>query len=183
MSDDQAYAASAHIGKEGDMTTPLLDILTKGYDLPDGYDRLLLKATSPDLRTRDNFRWPTKGLVKVPKPKGGFTNNPCPQFAGDGLSLAKTAEGMAAGGYSPTTVLVVAVKNTDVIAEDIIKAKVSKCLVVDLIDGLGILRTRGTGANLAGADLNVADLAGANANAYTVWPDKFNPKKAGVVIR
>jgi len=185
------------------VTTPLLDIFTQGFEVPDGYDRLLLKATRPDLRTRDDYRWPIKGLVKVPKPKGGFKVNPCPEFSGDGLSLAKTAEGMAAGGYSPSTVLIVAVKNADVIAEDDIKAKVSRCFVVDIVDGLRILGTRGAradltranlteadlgGANLNGAyltraDLTEADLGGATATKYTVWPKGFNHKKARVVTR
>jgi hypothetical protein len=209
---------------KGQPYKPLLDIFTAGYKVPRGYDRLLLKATRPDLRTRNGLRWKMSGRVESPEPADGLkpTGDVCPQFVGDGLSLAKTAVGMAQGDYSPTTVLVVAVRKSDVIAEDDEKVKVRGCLVLDLIDGLAVVRTKCAGADLNGAnlygadlygaDLNRANLYGANlygadlyganlnranlgrANLYganlnrayadrtTVWPDKYDPKKAGVIV-
>ena len=39
------------------------------------------------------------------------------------------------------------------------------------------------GANLRGANLWGADLGDASANRLTVWPDGFDPKAAGVIVR
>ncbi len=42
---------------------PLLDVFTDAYgaELP-AFDHYGLKATRPDLRTRNGFRWPTSGM-------------------------------------------------------------------------------------------------------------------------
>ena len=39
------------------------------------------------------------------------------------------------------------------------------------------------GANLGAANLRAADLWDASANRLTVWPDGFDPKAAGVIVR
>src|SRR3990167_2057864 len=173
------------------MTRPLWDIFTEGHETPEG-TRLFLKATRPDLRTRNGFRWPIQGRVESPPPeKSRRTTDPCPQFPGDGLSVAKTAKGMAQGGYSPSTVLIVAVTAAEILAEDAEKAKITGGLVLDLVDGLRIIREHGTGANLRGAGLGGAALGGASlrgaslrgaaADRWTVWPEGFDSKAAGVI--
>src|SRR3990167_8379202 len=119
------------------MTRPLLDIPPEAHEPPEG-PRLFLKATHPDLRTRHGFRWPAQGRVESPPPQDGQqrTTDSCPQFPGDGLSVAKTAEGMARAGYSPSTVLIVAVTAAEILAEDAEKAKITGGLVLALVDGL-----------------------------------------------
>lgn len=160
---------------------PLLDLFTEGHRLPRGYDRLLLKATRPDLRTKNGFRWKMRGRVESPEPGGGRerTTGVCPRFPGDGLSLAKTALGMAQGDYSPSTVLIVAVRESDVLAEDEHKVRVLGGFVVDLTDGLALIRTNGErlhlqdanlqSANLRGAYLQDADLQDADLQDVILW--------------
>lgn len=108
------------------------------------------------------------------------------------MSVAFTAAGMAQGGYSPSTVLLVAWNNSDELARDPDKAKVRRCKVVGLVDGKQTLKTSGagahltrayltgaylTGANLTRADLTGAHLTGAKISYTTVLPEGFNKKR------
>ena len=106
----------------------------------------------------------------------------CPQNPGDGLSVAKTVAGMTAGGYSPSTILIVGFNR--IVAEDADKWKVVEAKTLAVVDGIALIRMFGFGAdlsggaiplpgrtsagrdlggaNLGGADLTGADLGGAD---------------------
>ncbi len=189
------------------------------------------RSVHPDLRSSHGYRWPWPGNEAVPPLPAGteFTQgDPCPQFAGDGLCLAKTWAGAASGGIPAITCLLVEFDPADVLGEDDDRVRVSRCRVVDVFDAPALIRDgwcaganlrganlgdanlwdadlggadlgganlgdanlRGAdlwGANLRGADLwganlRGADLWGANANAYTRWPDGFDPAARGVTV-
>jgi len=133
--------------------------------------RLALKATNPDLTTRDGFRWAAPpGLTTDPHALPVLSLTVCPQERGDGLSVAKTARGMAQGGYSPATLLIVAVDPADVIAEDKDKMKVVKARSLALVHGLAVIRRYGAGGlDLSGANLWGANLSGANLWGANLW--------------
>ena len=178
-------------------------------------DRWAVKATRPDFTTRGGFQWAFPGgwtddpadgnyyYAETDSPQEwvaasgwshSYTANVCPQGRGDGLSVAKTVRGMAQGGYSPVTVLVVGFNDSDVIAEDADKIKVRRAYTLEVWDGLDLIRRHGNGAdltganlpgadlsraNLTGADLSRADLTGADLtrvrwNEETVWPAGFD---------
>ena len=124
------------------------------------------RAVHPDLRSSRGFRWPWPGNEAVaPLPAGReFTHgDPCPQFEGDGLCLAKTWQGAASGGIPAITCLLVEFDDGDVLGEDDDKLRVSRCRVVDVFDAPALIRDGWcAGANLCGADLCGADLRGAN---------------------
>ena len=128
--------------------------------------RTAWRACHPDLRSSRRFRWPLPGNEAVaPLPDSDeFTRgNPCPQFEGDGLCLAKTWAGAASGGISAITCLLVEFDEADVLVEDADKVRVSRCRVVDVFDAPALVRDGWcAGANLAGAYLTRAYLAGAN---------------------
>jgi hypothetical protein len=133
--------------------------------------RTAWRACHPDLRSSHGYRWPFPGNEAVaPLPDGkAFTRgNPCPEFVGDGLCLAKTWRGAASGSIPAITCLLVEFDDGDVLGEDGDKVRVSRCRVVDVFDGPALIRDdwcRGAdlrGANLRGADLGCADLRGAN---------------------
>jgi len=141
-----------------------LDAVLAAYpvDAPPGA-RLALKATNPDLTTRDGFRWAAPpDMTTDPHALANPTLEVCPQRAGDGLSVAKTAKGMAQGGYSPATLLIVAVDPANIIAEDTDKLKVVQARSLALVDGLAVIRRYGAGLDLTDAILTNADLRGAN---------------------
>lgn len=150
------------------MTTyrPALDaiVAASGHELPKGYDRWFIKSVRPDLRTREGFRWAFPGRVsRVPKAGICYNNTgTCPARAGDGLCVATTYAGMASGGYPARTLLLLAVRSGDVIAEDADKARVSAALTVDVLDGEEYARIHLYGANLTAANLNDAYLTAAN---------------------
>ena len=164
--------------------------------------RTAWRAVHPDLRSSHGYRWPWPGNeATAPLPDGReFTRgDPCPQFVGDGLCLAKTWRGAASGSIPAITCLLVEFDQADVLGEDDDKIRVSRCRVVDVFDGPALIRDgwcrgadlRGAnlwganlwGANLWGADLRYADLGYAFANEFTRWPDGFDPAARGVTIR
>ena len=119
------------------------------------------RSVHPDLRSSRGFRWPFPGNEAVaPLPDGmEFTHgDPCPQFPGDGLCLAKTWRGAASGGIPAITCLLVEFDEADVLVEDDDKLRVTRCRVVDLFDAPALIRD----GWCAGADLGGADLRGAN---------------------
>ena len=157
--------------------------------------RTAWRSVHPDLRSSHGYRWPFPGHDAVaPLPAGAeFTSgDPCPQFVGDGLCLAKTWRGAASGGIPAITCLLVEFDDGDVLGEDDDKVRVSSCRVVDVFDAPALLRDGwGKGAYLSGAylygayltmaDLTGATLYGARADRYTRWPAGFDPKAAGVL--
>ena len=129
---------------------------------PEGH-LLAWRVVHPDGRSRSGFRWPFKGIAKVPA-KGVDRGNmgPCPSAEGDGLCLAKTWGGAALGGIPAITGLAVAYRQEDVLGEDDQKLRVSRCRVLDVLDLLRLLRKgHGSRADLTGAYLTGADLSGA----------------------
>ena len=129
------------------------------------------RAVHPDLRSSRGFRWPWPGNEAVaPLPAGReFTHgDPCPQFEGDGLCLAKTWQGAASGGTPAITCLLVEFDDGDVLGEDDDKLRVSRCRVVDVFDAPALIRDGWCAgadlwdANLRGANLRGANLCGAN---------------------
>jgi Pentapeptide repeats (8 copies) len=88
--------------------------------------------------------------------------DPCPMFPGDGLCLAITWRGAAAGGVPAITGLAVAYKLGDVLGGDADKWRVKRCRVLAVLDLPRLIREGASGANLRGADLHEANLYGAN---------------------
>jgi hypothetical protein len=127
------------------------------------FDRWFCKAVHPDFTTRGGFRWPYPGgwVTDPADTDGAYTDEVCPAGPGDGLSVAKTLFGMAQGGYQPVTVLVVGCDDEHVICEDDDKAKLRTGMVVDVWDGIRLIRQHGRGADLRGAYLTGAYLRGA----------------------
>ena len=133
--------------------------------------RTAWRACHPDLRSSHGYRWPFPGNEAVaPLPDGkAFTRgNPCPEFVGDGLCLAKTWRGAASGSIPAITCLLVEFNDGDVLGEDGDKVRVSRCRVVDVFDGPALIRDdwcRGAdlrGANLRGASLLETKIGDAN---------------------
>ena len=128
--------------------------------------RTAWRACHPDLRSSHGYRWPWPGNeATAPLPDGReFTRgDPCPQFVGDGLCLAKTWRGAASGNIPAITCLLVEFDQSDVLGEDDDKIRVSRCRVVDVFDGPALIRDGWCrGADLRGANLRYADLGGAN---------------------
>jgi len=124
------------------------------------------RSVHPDLRSSHGFRWPFPGGEAVaPLPDGEeFTRgDPCPQFVGDGLCMAKTWKGAASGSIPAITCLLVTYDPADVLGEDDDRLRVSRCRVVEVFDAPGLLRAGfGAGADLSGADLRGANLSRAN---------------------
>ena len=165
------------------------------------------RAVHPDLRSSHGYRWPFPGnQAAAPLPVGReFTRGePCPQFVGDGLCLAKTWAGAASGSIPAITCLLVEFDDADVLGEDDDKVRVSRCRVVDVFDAPALIRdgwctradlygadlTRAdlygadlTRANLSRADLTRADLTRATADRFTRWPAEVDPATRGVVVR
>jgi hypothetical protein len=154
------------------MTTPdiqvssidLLDVITKDRELPEGHDQWAIRTVRPDLRSRNNYRYPFPG--KVAKAAGPFSEgrDECPSHDGDGICAATTWRGMASGGVTASTLLLVAYKEKHVLGGSRSggKLRLQRFLVVDVIDGLDLLRKSGNGAYLRGADLRGANLSYAN---------------------
>ena len=141
--------------------------------------RTAWRSVHPDLRSSRGFRWPLPGNEAVAplQDSDEFTRgNPCPQFVGDGLCLAKTWRGAASGNIPAITCLLVEFDEADVLVEDDDKVRVTRCRVVDLFDAPALIRD----GWCAGANLGGADMGDATANRYTRWPDGFDPAAAGV---
>ena len=151
-----------------------LDVITEGRALPKGYDRWALKSTQPDLTTRYGYRWPFPGKIATASGPFSESTDSCPEWRGDGICVATTYAGMATGGYPAITLLLVAFRTSDVLAERGGKVRVKRCKVVELLDGAKIARADLAGAdlrdaNLRGADLSRADLRDADLD-MSAWP-------------
>jgi hypothetical protein len=134
-----------------------------GFDSPEG-EPLAWKIVRPDGRTRGDFQWPFKGVVRV-LASGIVRDNTagCPVRSGDGLCLARSWRGAASGGIRAVTGLAVSYREADVLGWDHDKLRVSRCRVLGVMDLQRLLREGfGRGANLSGANLSVANLSGAN---------------------
>ena len=151
------------------MRTPdLLDALAGHIDVeaPEGMI-LGWRSIRPDLRSRDEFRWPWPGgWAEAPDDGRDLTTNhpdkACPSETLGGLCLAKTWKGARSGGVPAHIGLVVAYHPDDVLGEDAHKLRVRRCLVLDVVDVCAHIRAgHCTGANLTGADLTGANLGGA----------------------
>lgn len=138
----------------------LMDVLVPRYELPDGYDSWGIKSVRPDLCTRNGFRWPWPGNA-TPVLELDDHDSPCPIRVGDGLCVAKTWAGTAAGGFTARTLLLVAYRKTEARGNSD-KLRVPQAFVVDIIDGEKLIRECGRGAYLRGAYLCGADLCCAN---------------------
>jgi hypothetical protein len=149
----------------------LLDVITKDRELPEGYDQWAIRTVRPDLRSRNNYRYPFPG--KVAKAAGPFSEGrgECPSHDGDGICAATTWRGMASGGVVASTLLLVAYKEKHVLGGSRSggKLRLRRFLVVDVIDGLDLLRKSGKGANLRGANLRGADLSGADLSGANLY--------------
>ena len=116
------------------------------------------RAVHPDLRSKNDFRYPWPGQwAEAPGPILKHTES-CPQETGDGLCVAKTFFGASMGGIRFGTFLLVGVAKRDVLGEDDHKLRVRRMYVADLLDVRNVL----SGANLSGADLSGANLSGAD---------------------
>jgi hypothetical protein len=142
----------------------LLDVITKDRELPEGYDQWAIRTVRPDLRSRNDYRYPFPG--KVAKAAGPFSEgrDECPSHDGDGICAATTWRGMASGGATASTLLLVAYKEKHVLGGSRSggKLRLRRFLVVDVIDGLDLLRKSGKGADLSGANLSYANLSYVN---------------------
>lgn len=144
----------------------LLDVLTAGRELPEGFDTWGIKSTNPDLSTRGGFRWPFPGNI-AEAPDFDFRNtDACPAFPGDGLCVARSWAAMSSGGFPAVTLLLVAYRS-DRARGTADKVRTDRVAVVDLVDGARLVREHGSGADLSGANLygvnlSRADLSGAN---------------------
>ena len=153
------------------MRTPdLLDALAGHIDVeaPEGMI-LGWRSIRPDLRSRDEFRWPWPGgWAEAPDDGRDLTTNhpdkACPSETLGGLCLAKTWKGARSGGVPAHVGLVVAYRPEDVLGEDADKLRVRRCFVLDVVDlsRANLYRADLGGADLSGADLYRANLTGAD---------------------
>lgn len=159
----------------------VLDRLTEGRELPEGCDRWALKATDFAGRTRGGFAWPAEGWVEAPGPIIEDNHTACPDAEGDGLCVALTYSALGSGGHRALVLLLVAVRDADVLGTDGFKLRVHRAYVVERLDGEQVLREHGHGANLFDANLRGADLADADlsgANLYGADLDGANLRGA-----
>jgi len=145
----------------------LLDILTEGRTLPDGYDSWAMRTVHPDFSSSRGYRWPYPGQVAAAPGPILDHRGSCPQrgTVGDGICVATTPAGMASGGIPANAVLLTAYRTADVVGDsEPGKLRLTQCLVVALVwlRRLNLTGADLTRANLAGADLTGANLAGAN---------------------
>ena len=142
----------------------LLDKVTKGRELPDGYDQWAIRAVRPDLMSSHGYRWPFPGNVaETPGPIINHTRA-CPLKKGDGICVATTWDGMAGSSVPARALLLVAYADADVLggSRDGGELRVKRALVVDVIDGERLVREHGNGANLTRANLGGAHLTRAH---------------------
>ena len=158
----------------------LTDALAEGHTLPAGYDTWGWKLVRPDLRTRDGFRWPWPGNAVTEADPDPDPDKLCSR----GLHIALTPAAMRDVRYGPSTVLLLAYRQADVIARAESKVRAGHAYVADVIDLCWLLRANGqqldlAGAYLAGANLDGADLARANLDGARM-PDGWKVQ-AGVL--
>ena len=145
-------------------TVNLLDVLTRGRQLPKGCTHWAVKSVRPDGLTSHGFKWPlAKKLVTAAGPMRPH-KDACPQADGDGLCLAVNWRGMSSGSIPAITLLLIAYNAANVHGTDEAngKMRVSECAVVEVVDGQRLLIEKGFCADLRGADLRGADLRGAD---------------------
>ena len=143
------------------MKVNLLDVLTKGRELPEGCDAWGVRTVRPDGASRHGFIWPlAPGWVEAPGPIDYANGGPCPANVGDGICLAYTWDGMALGGIAARTLLLCAYGESDVLGISLAGeiARLSRVHVAAVIDGERLIREHGRGANLRNADLRGAYL-------------------------
>jgi hypothetical protein len=161
---DQKEATVTDIETPEKTYRPLLDILTEGRTLPDGYDAWGMRTVWPDFTSSRGFRWPFPGNVAEAAGPILDHRDSCPNAEGDGICVALTAAGMASGGIPAGSVLLTAHKTADVIGDsDPGKLRLRAALVVGVIHlgGADLYGAYLRGAYLRGADLYGADLRGA----------------------
>jgi hypothetical protein len=145
----------------------MLEKLTEGRQLPDGWDGWAIRTVRPDLSSSHGYRYPFPGQVaEAPGPINESHYGACPSASGDGLCAAGTWEGMASGGVPARTLLLVAYRRSDVLGGSIDeKLRLRRMLVVDLIDGEALLRSAGSSADLSYANLSYANLSSADLSS------------------
>lgn len=150
------------------MTVRLLDRLTEGMTLPDGYDRWGMKTVDALRHTKNEFAWPTPGGT-VRSWDDVFASHrgvgACPRWKGDGLTIAVTAEAMSSGGLSVHAVLLVAYRQADVRGVGTGKIRTLGDVVVVkewLLKDVNLIDVYLKAGDFAGVDLGWCDLAGAN---------------------
>lgn len=147
----------------------LLSLLTADRDLPPGYDAWAVKSVRPDLTTRKGFRYPWPGRVaKAPGPIDKDNTSTSPFSEGDGICAALTWLGMASGGIPAITLLLVAYRNADVLGDSVDKLRLTRMKIVDVVDGVRLVREHGAGANLTRANLYGANLTRADLNGASL---------------
>ena len=122
--------------------------------------RLAWRVVHPDLRSTHDYRWPLPGQWAESDPGDcAYTEgNPCPQFWGDGLCLARTWRGAASGNIPAITGLICGYREEDVLGRDEYKLRVKRTYVFEIIDISALIRA----GHMAGADMRNADLSGTN---------------------
>src|SRR5678816_4211958 len=100
-------------------TKNLLEVLTAGRELPPECDKWVIRSTKPDITSKHGYQWPFPGNWAL---AGGpiFDTNTtgCPTHPGDGICVATTWAGMAAGGYPARTLLLCAINSADIIGRE-----------------------------------------------------------------
>jgi uncharacterized protein YjbI with pentapeptide repeats len=148
-----------------------LDTLTEGKTLPEGTDTWAVRSTHPDLRSRNGYRWPASGWAEAPGPIFADNVSGYPNEVGDGICVATSWEGMASSNISATTLLLCAFSTVDVLGCAINgTVRVRRAYVVDIVDGVRLVRESGAGAylysaNLPGVNLFDTRLIGVNLNS------------------
>lgn len=151
---------------------PFLDLLTEGHTLPAGFDTWGYKLVRPDLRTYpaanldgERFRWPFPGHT-VEDPNAVASEEVCPSPIIGGFAVTKTLRGARDGMHGPTTILLLAYNQADVLASNEHKIRVRRAHVVDVLNATEFYRKAAgydlSGASLTGVNLNNAELSGAN---------------------
>jgi hypothetical protein len=147
----------------------VLDRITEGRTLPRGYDSWAFKTVGPAGHTYGGYRWPLHPKTVTATNIDPDHTGACPSREGDGLCVATTYAAMASGGGPAITLLLVAYKTADVLGSEPGKLRVRACRVVEVLDGLAVLRQHGSGADLYGANLSRADLSGANLSGANLY--------------
>ena len=124
---------------------------------------LAWRAVHADLRSSRHYRWPFPGRWAMSNPgdREYTEGDPCPQFEGDGLCLARTWRGSASGDIPAITGLICGYRPEDVLGGTEDKLRVTRAYVFEVIDIPAIIRA----GHMAGIDLKYADLRGANLKA------------------
>jgi Pentapeptide repeats (8 copies) len=118
------------------------------------------KFVRKDGTTHNGYQWPLPTHGKRVRVKA----DPCPQFEGDGLCVALTAQAASSGGVraSEAVGLWLEYKPSDILAEGDGKCRVKAVTVTGVFDVTAWVRTMCAGAYLSGANLSGANLSGAD---------------------